>query len=527
MPWKSHIFWCVAAIGATALFSVPLLFLLVANGNHLPFSHETLAFRYFANVRILNGEGGDIYLPQGQLITLVQHVILLVLGIVSGHSFFDLRPMVEWYATATNIVTSAFFCVVAFAIALDRRLTWFDRSVILLAGPLVVLATGRAGFYYTLLPDYFGFDVVITIASAYLAIALLRDPRPFRWHDLIIAGLFWGIAGSNKLTLLGPAGLVVVMAAARFPFSLRSFIARSASAVLLAVIAFLTIFLLCYLGQPSQALLALKNWTSFLSAAGAESGFWDQNAVIFLRTFHYDLIAVAWLLAMAALALAVTRRREWSSRTAALWVGVFGVSTLLVVGLVKRGAGTTSFEIAIIATGMVGLAFAAALGPHPRWQLGVPILILTGYLAYSNFDVSHNWSVVSRSSDLARRSWEIHDYIDQIGAPRGQALIVIPDFSYLFNGVEDLTALGMTSAGTPGAAIATRSPLRPVRFVPNAGDAKFGDVLVEPIRHDFGKPAPIAELPCRVWIIGYSEQLSVKVCPVGSEDSVHISKAMQ
>jgi hypothetical protein len=56
-------------------------------------------------------------------------------------------------------------------------------------GPVVVLATGRAGFYYTLLPDYYCLSIVIVTASAYLTIALLRDPRPFRPADIILAGL--------------------------------------------------------------------------------------------------------------------------------------------------------------------------------------------------------------------------------------------------------------------------------------------------------------------------------------------------
>src|SRR5260370_35848142 len=107
MPQNYRVVWCIAAMAATALFSIPLLMLLAAHGNHLPFAHETLAFRYFANVRILNGEGGNIYLPQGQLLTLSQHFILLALRAVSGHSFFDLRPMVEWYATAHDVVTTA------------------------------------------------------------------------------------------------------------------------------------------------------------------------------------------------------------------------------------------------------------------------------------------------------------------------------------------------------------------------------------------------------------------------------------
>jgi hypothetical protein len=88
--------WCVLAAVATLTFATPLLFLLVAQGNHLPFAQESLAFRYFTNVRILNGEGGDIWLPQGQLLTTLQHMIVSLLQIGAGLSPFDFKPMLHW-----------------------------------------------------------------------------------------------------------------------------------------------------------------------------------------------------------------------------------------------------------------------------------------------------------------------------------------------------------------------------------------------------------------------------------------------
>src|SRR3954447_18612308 len=94
--------WSTLAILATLAFMTPLLFLLAANGDHMPFAHETLAFRYFTNIRILNGEGGEVWLPQGQLITVIQHAIVLMLKFGAGLSYFDLKPMLHWYSILTN-----------------------------------------------------------------------------------------------------------------------------------------------------------------------------------------------------------------------------------------------------------------------------------------------------------------------------------------------------------------------------------------------------------------------------------------
>jgi hypothetical protein len=509
---STHVIWCLAAVFATIGFSVPLIFLLDANGDHLAFSHETLAFRYFTNVRILNGEGGEIWLPQGQLITTLQHGILLFLRFVTGLTFFDLRPMLHWYAVLTNVLTSGLYFLVAIVAALDRRLTWFDRTIIMLIGLLVVLITGTAGFYYALLPDYYALNIVIIAASAWFTLALLRDLRPFRWINIVLAAVFCGLAASNKLTLLGPAGLIILMAAMKSPLTLFSFLARGLVAIGLTVVTFLCVFLLCYLMRPSDALTALKHWFAFLAGAGAEPGFWQSNFLVFLRSYHYDLVAYAWLAAMASFAFFLASTRQWLSRTGALWVGILFSATLLTAGLLKRGAGTTFFEFTSITIGLTAIAFAAALGSRPKLLLGIPIIAIAVWSAEINFDRTHNWGVVSRSSDLVDRAWDIHNYIETLAGPGGEVLVV---GSTPWNGIEDLVAIGLrdTRTGTLGSAIKSKSPLRPVRFGSSPTDAKNGDVMVRIKRLDFGEKAPAVNEPCRSWLVAYDNQTAVEVCP--------------
>jgi hypothetical protein len=537
---RSHrLRWCIAALAMTVLFSIPLLMLVAAHGSYLPIVHEALRSLYFTNVRILNGEGGSVYLPHGQILTLAQHAILWTLRAVSGHSLFDLLPMLEWYALATSVLTIALYGCVAIAAALDRLLTWFDRVIVMAIGPFVLLTTGDAGFYYILMPAYYAVDVVITTASAYFTIALLRGSGPFIWRDLILAGLFWGIAASNKLTLLGPAGVVVIMAAVRSPLSPLFFIQRSITAAALALAAFLTIFLLCYLGQPSQVLIAIRSWFSFLSAAGPEVGFWDQNAFVFWSAYHYDIIAYSWIAGMACLVFAISQRHQWISRSSILLVAILAVAILLVASLVRRGSGTTSFEMAVIITGLSAIAFAAALGPRPRRQFGLPVLAAAAVLATINMPASYsrNWSVVvAPSGEIADRSWQIHEYANQVATPSGTTFVVLPaaqigpalavnpDFSYLWNGIEEFIAFGLVnSAGTPGAEIAKHSPFRPIRLVTDAAEAKPGDVIITAMGHERNVPALPSILPCRSWEAGYYSTLTVRVCPVVSPRGLDVT----
>ena len=48
------------------IFSLPLLlFVGGAGGSYLPFADESLAYRYFANVRVLDGQGGAVSTRKG------------------------------------------------------------------------------------------------------------------------------------------------------------------------------------------------------------------------------------------------------------------------------------------------------------------------------------------------------------------------------------------------------------------------------------------------------------------------------
>jgi hypothetical protein len=503
--------WTLAAL-ATLTFATPLLFLLAANGEHLPFAHETLAYRYFTNIRILNGEGGEVWLPQGQLITALQHAIVLILKFGAGLSYFDLKPMLHWYSILTNATVVFLYGVIAMFAATDRRLLWLDRAIVMLIGPFIVLATGPAGFYYTLLPDYYALTVVIVQVSAYLTLALYRDPRPFRRRDIVLSGVLLGLAASNKLTLLGPAGLVVLMAATKSPLSLGRFLGRSIVAAVIAAISFLFVFLICYRFRPSEVSTVLKNWFAFLDAIGSENGFWEGNFTLFLRAYHYEAVAYAWLAAMLFLMVEIIRRRLFISRAAALWAGSLAVAVLLALGLWKRGAGTTLFEMTTIAVGLTAVILAAR---RPPAIVGVFIIVAGIFYGVTHFSAGHNWHVVSRSAELARRSWEIHTYISELAGRDGQVVIALPDTSNLWNGIEDLIGLGLRDlrTGTLAGAVKDRSPFLPITF-------KFGSVkdipeavVVRSIRLEPGQKAPEVKAGCRAWLTGYSDQLVVQVCP--------------
>jgi hypothetical protein len=253
----------------------------------------------------------------------------------------------------------------------------------------------------------------------------------------------------------------------------------------------------------------------FFIAAGPEPGFWERNFRLFMNAYHYNIIAFAWSVAMVLVAAKIAWRKLWLSRITALWVGVLAVATLLCLGLMKRGAGTTLFEVATVFASLAAMMFAAALGPRPHPLLGVPVIAAAFYSMATYFDWRHNWSVAFQSRDVADRHWQIHNYIEQLAGPGGQVIVVLPDDSYRWLGIEDLIGIGLRGARseTLGEAIGARSPFRPIRFVPSASGAKPGDVIVTTIKLVPGQAAPGVSDPCRSWLAGYGENMSVQVCP--------------
>ena len=58
---------------------LPATLLACYRADYVMFANESLAYRYFACERIQHGERGTVWLPQGQLLGVVQHGILFAL----------------------------------------------------------------------------------------------------------------------------------------------------------------------------------------------------------------------------------------------------------------------------------------------------------------------------------------------------------------------------------------------------------------------------------------------------------------
>jgi hypothetical protein len=517
----------VAALIATLIFSLPLIFLLAAGGSYLPFANESLAYRYFTSLRILDGQGSAVWTAQGQLVTAIQNIIVTMLQFATATDF---KARLEYFGFFTNMAASLSMFAVNLCATLDDRLRFSDKALVLILGPAIIFGTINAGFYYSILPDYYALSLVIISASVYLTLRFYRDDPVFSTRDLCFAGILCGLAAANKLTLLGPAGIVALIAIVRIPLDPGRFFKRTVLTGVICITTFGFIFLGVYAFNLRDAIIVFRHTLGFLKSAGAEPGFWEGNFWMFQEIYNYDKLFFAWAAATLYLAFEIWRLRAW--RAAIILIANLFVAVLLCIGLYKRGAGTTFFELSSILAGLAALSLAVGLGLRARtvWAMALPAVIFAA--ALSQFDFSHNWGVVTKSRELARKSWEIREYAAGLGRP---TVVVIPDESYVSNGIEDLLNKGLRDLATNsfGSAKAMKERIAPrTDFRQEPGVIAVGTAVVWFEKWDIAADRPLKETKpeearrwqtlsqiasintCRTWRTGYSNQVLVYACIV-------------
>src|SRR5579885_744752 len=115
--------WVAAAL-ASALFALPLVLLVRCRADYVVFANESLAYRYFACERLQHGERGTVWLPQGQLLGVMQHGIPFVVEHALPWSRDDLRHRANAFGLGTTLANVLVMAAIFFAVARARTLTW-------------------------------------------------------------------------------------------------------------------------------------------------------------------------------------------------------------------------------------------------------------------------------------------------------------------------------------------------------------------------------------------------------------------
>ncbi len=433
---------------ACALFALPLGLLTYYRADYLTFANESLAYRYFACERIQHGERGTVWLPQGQLLGVVQHGVLFAVRHLTPWAGNDLRHLSNAFAAGTSLANVLAMWAVFLSVGRARTFSWSDKLLVFVVGLAPIYGTGSAGAYYGVLPDYYHTDVVlVTLAAAVFIWQLRAGPAARPMLRAALLGALAGLFVANKITLAVAGGMVVFPALCAGGPGPRAWACRLLAAAASALGSFLLVLLAFYLFHPAAVAEMFPRWAGFAHSAGAEPSFWRLGFWHYARQCGYGWVIAFWLVASLA-ALALVRRPVGPARLPAA-LAVLNLLAGLACGycLFRRPAGTTFFEVAVLLTGLAAMALALVGGQRPRHALTLATAAAWVILAAATFPWQSTLLGFRDSARAGDQCWAVHQDILRVAGGR-KIIVVLPDNSYTNGGVQEFLLKGVSDFPT-------------------------------------------------------------------------------
>jgi hypothetical protein len=447
LEFRSRLFWAGFSIVVCGLFALPLILMLYLGGDYLPIANESLAYRYFAGLRVQGGEGGRIWLPQGYVTSLLQHLVLWGIEQPPG------RPL-SWrlnaFSVASNAINVVLFTLAMCVAAQSRRLGWRDKLLLAMVALLPIYATRTAGFYYSLLPDYYHLDMVLAFMGVALFLWQVRGtPSGSPWFVLVMIGGFVGICAANKVTLVALGPMLLLPALLREPYSWRLLAARISVAFASALVTFIGVIWAFYLFEVGAVGKMLVGWLAFIREPGGESDFWTSQLGLSLWQYSLAYVIGYWALSSGMAIWSEWRAEDRSSgRRALVLVGI--ACGLASIGLVfKRPAGTTLYELSVILTALSVMLLAATIRrPVVRGFVGLSLVAWLVYCAATTtFSLGHNVALIEESPGRAKALWGLYEAVQRMADGR-PIVVIFPDNSYHHEGIHELLLKGASDFPT-------------------------------------------------------------------------------
>lgn len=420
----------------------PLLVCLFSNADFTHMASESLAYRYFFSQRTLDGEGGGIFLPQGQSICLLQQQLYRGLTHLPFWNDLDLRAKTNYFALATLVLITFFNVCLAFVTGWQRKFTALDRFAVFASLLVPLYGTGIIGWYYFTLPDYYALNMTFVGLMVFLVLWQYRNPSN-HWSRVLCLGSIATTIILNKISLAPLAGMIVVTDLAMSFHSWRQVLLRSLLHVAVVVASGFLILMALYRFDLPDVLVMAENWYLFLKSQTGETNFWDHGFWISLYDYNFALLGGVNLaiLFLAAVTCLFQRSKMSASLIVITLVAIF-FDMSFIYAIVMRPANTTFFEVIIQSAGMAFLLIA--LLTTPSWQG----LMQTGLLAYIAlllclFPGKSCMERISNSREFGNQRWQafaeiLHD------ADGGKIYMILPDDSYASLGPFELLIKGLS-----------------------------------------------------------------------------------
>ncbi len=420
-------------IFASLLFSFPLLTLLFYQADFMVIANENLAYRFFYSIRLHKGPDTGAWLPQGQLITSMQHIITWFLIKTGGLADIDsLRKSLNLF----GFITIGFNCFVMSGIFFTSikipYIGWKERMLLSLVALVPIFCVDPSWWGISFCPDYYHLNIVLISLAVFLfQVAWLHHPHnqtSFSLKACMRAGLFVGILASNKISILAIGFPLIAAVIFSGPaLSLKCIFRRSYLASLFALIIFSFLFLSAGLFSLKWAIKILPFWYDFMRNPNNDPNFTVQ-------IFHYFLVCgfliLWWVIGAFFLSLSCKDDKDCSNliQKRMLILSVVVASILGVISVWKRPAGSTLHETSCIFLGLGAIALTIVQLRY--WQKKVIYFSLLATIVFSIMTYPFksyllHWAQIS--SEIAEEKWNLAKTICKKDEP---IYCLIPDNNY-------------------------------------------------------------------------------------------------
>lgn len=422
------------AMIASVLFVLPLVLALVHQYEGFAFANESIAYRWGHPSRVSMGDVPPI-LPQGFTILAMQQFLVRAIEWFQPLTAETLRSNVQWFCWGTLLVLAGSFLPLLIAMARTKQHGPEEITTAFLPWLVSVWATGSAGLYYCLLPDYYHLNAILACVFAWLLLPFLNclrrpgEPAP-SFGALASLGALLGLAVANKITWGLPC-FVALSAVLMVPGAISQRLARGA---VLCGTALLTLgfVLLAYCQfSPRHLAKGVTEWIAFMKGQQGEFALWSPTFYNMIRRYNYDLL---YPLQAATLIAALVMAGSWRSRLfTAVCCAAF---TGLLWATLQRPAGTTFWDINVLtlltmAVGVLAIGSAAARRWIALFWIGAVVALV------ARQPPTFGLSKMADSREATDNRFETFSRINHFAAGRPQ-LIVFLNNEYHHEGVHEL-----------------------------------------------------------------------------------------
>ncbi len=439
---KGRARWALVSVVVALLLFAPFIAAIYFRLEHLTYANESLAYRYFYTLRILAGEQG-VWAAQGFTLSTIQILFHWISGSLSA-DIDQLRGHLDLFGFVTIGLITVFQALVLVAAMRSRHLNTIDRLLVILSILAPIYATGPAGVYYTLLPDYYSLNVALnSLALLLFILGIRKQGFSPSWFELLGVSMVAGAMIANKISMLPVAAMMLLpWVIAGTPIKWLNMLVRAVFVGAASLIITAAIIFGFFLFDLSSVVLAAASWSKFVSDPGTEPNFW-ASLMASANAYNYH-----WTVGIASVVMLSTLFTLFSHGAGRLRTAVIMLSALLVVVswsyfIWKRPANTTLFEAnnALI----VAMSALAALPKSydVRRGLAAGMAISFALISVITFPLVSQIDRLSISRASGDNRWQFFNEIRQRSG-NDPVTVILPTNEFGHGGVHELLLKGMS-----------------------------------------------------------------------------------